>query len=546
MTLTAGGTAPSPAAAKRAMDAYVPWVVVIVALALVGYFDLQAKVPLLDEYARRWTLERLANGHGLALWGKSPGLVELAVAAPLALAHVPPEFWRWTLLLYLAMTAFFSWRIASLLGADRFWASVAAATLVCAPSFLSLTTGFMNEPALLGFLMAGIWYGLCWIRDGRGIFMCVVVIGLATLQRQQGATIAAVTCLGVVVSWRERPRTRGDLIGLVGVAAAVAAALVIPFLFRPLPTPGPLDSVVPTGSQLYFYASSAVLDTFEFAAMLALLTLPFAVAILKRPTGKAGLRTGWRALLIVLAVGAVLVDGANAEQGLILPPGYLHSGGLGFLTVLGSPRLFPGWFVIVLNLAIAIWAVTLVTWRPQMWSARGLGFPAWLLLLFAAGQLVPLFTVPRVYDRYYFSVVAPLIPLLAVLATRAPARRLTSHAWAIAILVIGVGIFAVGEDNYVQWQLARDKAAQLAYRTYPPFEVNAGFEEAAQHIYIPLIENPGKGLPLDVSTHPRVRLYLASPNDPRPGYGYGSIVAGKVVLDFNDPYPRAAPDLLYP
>jgi len=543
MAVTVGGRERITPTAKMQPEAYIPWVVGGVALALVVYFDLQAKMPLLDEFARRWTLERLASGHGLVLWGRNPGLVQLAVAAPLALAHVPSDLWRLTLLPFLAVAAFYTWRIASLFGADRFWASVAATTLICAPSLLSLTTGFMNEPALLGLMMAAIWYSLCWIREGRRIGFCVILIGLATLQRQQGATLAAVTVFGVALSWRQRPRTRSDLLGLVTVATAVVAALAIPYLFRPGPTPGPIDSTAPIGSPLFVYGSGAIFTTFEVPVMLALLTLPFAVAILKRPPTDVNKRTWWGPPLVALLFAALFTDAFSAASGTILPNGYLNSWGLGVLTLPGNPQFFPAWFLLLLNLTIVIWALIILGWRRQMWSPRALGFPAWLLLLFAAGQLVAVFSVTQIYDRYYFPVVAPVIPLLASIASRAPVRRLTSHTWAIAILVIGVAIYAAGEQNYMAWQVARDKTAQLAYQTYPAYEVNAGFEETAQHVWIPLLENPGRNLPRDLSRHPRAVLLVAAANDPRPGYRYSSLVPGKIVLQVLDPYPRQAPDL---
>jgi hypothetical protein len=57
----------------------------VVALACVAYFDLQTNVSFNDEYARRWTIQRLLDGHGLALWGANPGLVELAAGWLVAL-----------------------------------------------------------------------------------------------------------------------------------------------------------------------------------------------------------------------------------------------------------------------------------------------------------------------------------------------------------------------------------------------------------------------------------------------------------------------------
>jgi hypothetical protein len=51
------------------------WLLIAVAIALVGFFDVQSNVTMVDEYARRWTIEQLVAGRGIQLWGTSPNLV---------------------------------------------------------------------------------------------------------------------------------------------------------------------------------------------------------------------------------------------------------------------------------------------------------------------------------------------------------------------------------------------------------------------------------------------------------------------------------------
>src|SRR3977135_640269 len=98
----------------------------LVAVVLLAYFDLQTDVPLLDEYARQWTLKRIASGSVLGVLGTNPGLVQILVAAPLALLHLPPRVWRLTEILALVMLAAYSWRLARRLGAGPFWGPPAA------------------------------------------------------------------------------------------------------------------------------------------------------------------------------------------------------------------------------------------------------------------------------------------------------------------------------------------------------------------------------------------------------------------------------------
>src|SRR6202022_3465421 len=87
----------------------VPIAIALLAIAAVAYFDLQTNLTIVDEYARRWTIQRIADGHGLVFWGSSPNLVQIASALPLALLHLEPRFWRLAGLPFLMAGALFSW-----------------------------------------------------------------------------------------------------------------------------------------------------------------------------------------------------------------------------------------------------------------------------------------------------------------------------------------------------------------------------------------------------------------------------------------------------
>lgn len=70
-----------------------------------------------------------------------------------------------------------------------------------------------------------------------------------------------------------------------------------------------------------------------------------------------------------------------------------------------------------------------------------------------------------------------------------------------------------------------------------PADVSAGFEEDAEHIWIPAVDNPGANLPRALSQHPKVGLVVVPLSDPRPGFPYSSIAPAKVIIVHATPAP---------
>jgi hypothetical protein len=139
-----------------------------------------------------------------------------------------------------------------------------------------------------------------------------------------------------------------------------------------------------------------------------------------------------------------------------------------------------------------------------------------LLVALAASQLVPLFLLyPGLHDRYYLPVVAPLVPLLATLAARTRHPCLAG-TWALVVLVCGLGLYVLGQQDYEAWQVAADRAARLAYQTAAPPEVQAGYEANGVYVEIPVYEQTSHLVRPELLA----RLWYASSNDPRPGFDY--------------------------
>jgi len=91
----------------------------------------------------------------------------------------------------------------------------------------------------------------------------------------------------------------------------------------------------------------------------------------------------------------------------------------------------------------------------------------------------------------------------------------------------------IRDRDYLAWQGARDRAAQLAYQSVRPDQVQAGFEANAVYVEIPSYGRTGlaNGFAITGPAHPVITLRFALPGDPRPGVSYWSLAPGKIILD---------------
>jgi hypothetical protein len=523
-------TSPADAAgeAKPASDGLylLPLAIAILALALVVYFDLQTNLSFNDEYARRWTIQRFMDGHGLALWGANPGLVQLLGAGLIALTHAEPRFWRLAVVPLLAFGGYFCWLIARRLGADRFWSATAAAVVVAGPITLSLANNLATEPAFLGLFLGAAWFALRWILDGRGMWWCVLMSALATLQRPQAAGLVLGVSLGLWLARKSRKVAISELGALLALWLGVFAAYEIPDrIFRGIDTPGtgPLTQI----SQL----SIAVGNLVSLPVMLGMLLLPFAVGMLQRAAGERHKLS--RAEMIPVAIAFAGLVGAGKLivplHGGILPGITLGTWGLGPPTLVGTKTaLFPFPLLLAFELLALAAAMVILIWRRRAWEPRLLGTGGVVLTVFAISQFLPLLAYPGFFDRYFVMIAAPLVPLLAAMASASDRRPRLSMGWAMALLIVGLGAYAVGQQDYTSWETARDVAARLAYAEAPPYEVQAGYEEVAQHVWIPAADDPT--LPRDVDQRPMIYLVFANSDDRRPGASYSSLAPGRIIV----------------
>jgi hypothetical protein len=484
----------------------IPWTVIAVALALVAYFDLQTNFPLVDEVFRRWTLQRAIDGHGLNLQGFSPNIPQMLAAAPLALLHVEPKFWRLTGLPFLVLAAVFIDKTASRLGADRFWAGVAAATVVASPITLSLATGIMTETVFLGLFAAATYFAVTWVADGKGRMWCLLFCFLAVLQRQQALLLLPAVAVGLLMMGHGRWRNRVDIAVFVGAAIAIASAFAIPWYFRRA------VQFAPGGFEIDNPFLNGIFVVEYLPVMLAFFCLPLAIGLWWMNPGERRRAGRWQlAAVSLVGVAIVLSVLRTALWNLQVFPGLVLSAfGLGSIFQHGYELKPP---VLPLPLFLALEALTLaVAWlllgrRRAIWSPRLLGAPGTLLVLAGLSQIVLMILTRQAFDRYYVMVVAPIVPVLAAVASNARGSSQPGRAWAIALLFLGVVFFAVGEQDYIAWELAMDRVATVAYTLVPPGEVYAGHEEEGIHVDLPKAE----GLPVgELSTSPRASVEFVS------------------------------------
>jgi hypothetical protein len=213
---------------------------------------------------------------------------------------------------------------------------------------------------------------------------------------------------------------------------------------------------------------------------------------------------------------------------------------LGFTAILpgSKPPVFPGPVFRALEIAAVTTFVVLFVLRRRWWTPRALGADALLLVVISAFQFLPLLAIEWfVYDRYFLPVIAPLVPVIAAVAARA-SHQGAARTWAAAAIAGGLTLYVIGEQDYLAWQAARDRAALLAYQTVPPGQVQAGFEANAVYVELPRYERTGRADLFAIlgPAHPDITLVFARAVDARsgvssrPGVSYASLAPGRIEL----------------
>jgi hypothetical protein len=355
---------------------------------------------------------------------------------------------------------------------------------------------------------------------------------------------AAIT-IGLLAASRHRSLNRRDWIWLGALWFAVAAAAIVPVVAGIAP-PTQANRVA---NIVHVSLERAALPLVYFPAMLGLLLMPFAAGLLcNRPDRHQQLRrrTGVERIVALALLSFSVAGVVSSVIGLLgarlMFPGDVFTE-LSFTPVLLGSKTSPFPAPVFLCFELLSIASFILVLRARLWRLSTLDATAILLLAVSASQLLPLVLLQTpLFDRYYLPVLAPLLPLLALRASTVRQQFLAA-SWAIGCVLLGLGLYVVGEQDYEAWQMARSSAASLAFAEYPPDQVDAGYEANALAVEIPAYDRSGTILgglarssfdPDYASTgpaHPRIRLEFAPSGDPRPGVDYHSLTAsGRIVL----------------
>lgn len=507
------------------------------------WFDLGVPLAFNDDFLFAWSVRQLGAGHGLRMLPEQAPLaiVQVLWGTLVGLGHADPRILRLSAVPFVLMAAGGVYYLARRLGADRPWALLASVSLLAAPFFSSVATTFMTDAFYAGLVVAAAVTGVRWVEDGKTRWTCCALILLAGLERQNGVAIAAALTIALFAARARRTVTRREWLTLGGLWLAGGLVLLLPSAFG-LHTGAHRFAGLLTANPFRLLRAASYL-----APLLGLMLAPLLVglAFAVRPRGPT---RSWPVLLsIVLAEIGVLNLAVAATSGLhLLKKPFWNGGSYWSVSALSpampyghKPAIYPlALFVLVQGIALATFLVILVMHRRQ-WTGPRLGPPGLFLMALAGTQLLPMLQ-GDVYDRYFIPVIAPLIPLVAAIASRSVRPRLAG-AWAYGVLALWLGLYVAGEQDYQAWEAARDRAAQLAYQQVPPFQVDAGYEANAVYWEIPLYERTGMPVgrqPSDVygepsvvgPPQPRLRLEFAGPDDPRPGVSYRSLAPGRIII----------------
>ncbi len=418
------------------------------ALLLAGWFVLPllvgtgAKIPLNDDWAYAHTVQTLLETGEFRRpsWTWVPALTHTAWGALFAKVFgFGFPVLRWSSLVAGALGIAGVYTLGRRMGAATAAAALLAAAYAFNPIHVHLAFTFMTEVPFLALcvwslvFLADFARGGSWGALAAGIALAVA----ATLSRQTALVLPAAFTLALLIArpldWR------------AWLAAALCAAIVgfaylraEQWLFETGGRWSRLYSVRDAGKFIAAAESGAAYHLVKHGAVTLMLLGWFLAPVLAWQSAPIRLR------VVASLLGAAAVVGVTLALGLSLPIHYnaIWSSGIGPLTISGKEFLpqFPQWawwLATALGAAAGGEAVAILiarllpAWRT--WRARG---DVLLLLFFSAGFLLPHLVRAPYFDRYAFTLVAPLGAVL--LAT---AGGDVAHGWRKRAGVCAIAFF---------------------------------------------------------------------------------------------------------
>lgn len=509
--------------------------IAVLAVIMVGLFDMGSPLPISFEAYLRWSAQSLAEGHGLHLWPRIGfwAIPQIGIGAAVAFTHLDPRLMRLLVLPFLLAAGWGEYSLARRLGADEWWATVAGLLLVCSPLTLALATGFNSDVPYLGLFLLATVAGLRWVKEGKSPLLCVALVLVASAQRQYGAGILVAVAGGLILGRSQRRPLRMEWVWLV-IGLVLTLALGLASYASGLATS---DSAWLLGEVLHPSAAAVVATLAELPVLIALVGLPLLLPLgLSRPR-KPRYSQLWAPGLAVLSlIGCCfLLGGALGPfKQSILPGDWFNQAGIGPTPMSGKPELFSQPVFLGIELASMLLVFVALMWRADLWKLGAEMAAAGYVGLVALSQLPAIYT-DVMLDRHFLPEAALALPVLAGALSTSKFRwkRLMKglHIPVLGMALIEVAVFAIGEQDRQAWTTAIGRAVTAEFVMAPASAVSAG-PLNDELFNIPFYERTGH-----LMTYPRpVTVYLAfgAPGDGEPGFDYHSAVSGRIVIRCTD------------
>jgi hypothetical protein len=430
------------------------------ALLLAGWFALPlllgtgARIPLNDDWAYAHTVRTLLESGEFRRpsWTWVPALTHTAWGALFAklLGFGFPAL-RWSSLVAGAFGIAGTFTLARRAGAATVAAALLAAAYGFNPVHVHLGFTFMTDTLFIALCVWSLVFLAEYTRSsGWGALAAGIACAVAaTLSRQTALVLPAAFLLALLIS---RPLDWRAWLG-AALCAGIVGGLYLQTEHWLFETGGRWSRLYSVRDAGKFIASGQSAADFHFVKHgLATLVLTgwFLAPVLLRIVAPLKLR------LAAGAIGAAAAAFVILRLQLPLPPSYnvIWDVGLGPLTIAGTEFLphAPAWLWWALTLvgaAAGAELIALLLWRGlpdwRTWRKRG---DILLLLAFATGFLLPHLARAPFFDRYLFTLVAPLGAALIAIAGGAAGPGWRKHA-AVAASALFIAFAFVGTRDYL-------------------------------------------------------------------------------------------------
>lgn len=520
-------------------------VLAVLALLALIFFDTGPPLAFNDDWVYAWGARHFSWSR-IRIYPAASALALPQITVVGSLGFHDQRLLRLSLVIFVALAGLAAYRISRTLGADRFWSGLAPVAPVAYPVFMSNATSFMSDIPAASLLLLFTWATLVWSRQQtRSAAIGMILFAfLLPLQRQSlaAAPLAAASLMAL---------SRGHEVGghlakrlpLMALLLVTVASLTLPITLHLSP---------PTvASRVNYIHHGWRLIPFVFGGLI--LFAPSTCGFVLAPFIAGELTATQNLHLLshhrvnsVLAVGAICAFAWAFNGGTLLEGNQVTNVAFGVTILPGlKPSIFPDWATAAMGLIAALSACSFA-WSLGTIKQHVPG--AGLLVVLSLAAIVPYgFAAYLPLDRYYVPSALLLVPIAATVATRSPRANLSRYV-ALGTLALGICVYVIGEQDYQAWSAARDDAARLAYKTYSPYQVNAGYEANAVYGELPYYDRTGVALSdlanpnaYDFSKlgprHPAVELASAGAGVAGEGISYRSLAPGRIVLrSMNEPF----------